>query len=467
MFEGGSEDSEIQQDGGGSTTSLDHVHHQATPIFMFDNKKMEKTLEFPFSYNVSTMPKVQPNDRFDQSFAYNYPTVVMGQMPAQSVGTAPATVYKCDICGAMFAHPSLLAQHRKDHAPQESQQENIVLFLCQICNASFSQSSDLKLHTLSQHTQQHTEPPPPPPQDKKKIKIDTGDNKLGRGTHNTTTQTGSQSSGQPQYQKGYFPVKKRRTTTVAKCFKCDGTGIVFVNEPDPPPKTVQKQTLDKSKLIKKQPSDKDKPFTCNICFNTFSRYSSLWSHKKLHSGEKPFKCEICDLAFARSSSLKNHTRVHTGERPYKCDTCGMQFSQAPHLKNHERIHSGEKPYGCDICSKTFSRHSTLWNHRRIHTGEKPYSCDICGAAFNQASHLKNHAKVHTGEKPYRCDICDVSFSDRFTLKRHSAIHDKSRATAQALSAQAAWKHNTIPLSSSMLPNIKQGQTTQTEMTHYN
>lgn len=57
----------------------------------------------------------------------------------------------------------------------------------------------------------------------------------------------------------------------------------------------------------------DKPFHCNVCDGTFSRYSSLWSHKRLHSGDKPFKCTICGLAFAKAAYLKNHGRVHTGK----------------------------------------------------------------------------------------------------------------------------------------------------------
>lgn len=175
---------------------------------------------------------------------------------------------------------------------------------------------------------------------------------------------------------GHHPVKKRNTAAFTKCHKCNGSGVVLIGG--------QK---------KEQQQQAEKPFHCNICGGSFSRYSSLWSHKKLHSGEKNYKCTICGLAFAKAVYLKNHSRIHTGEKPYKCNTCGMQFSQSPHLKNHERTHSGEKPYVCEVCDKGFARHATLWNHRRIHTGEKPYKCDICGSAFSQAAHLKNHAKV--------------------------------------------------------------------------
>ncbi|XP_054743197.1 zinc finger protein 226 [Anastrepha obliqua] len=228
------------------------------------------------------------------------------------------------------------------------------------------------------------------------------------------------------------PVKKRNQQQVTKCQKCNGSGVVFVGTGTP----ATKQQAVNAK------TENPKPFTCNICGGTFSRYSSLWSHKKLHSGEKNYKCTICGLAFAKAVYLKNHARIHTGEKPYKCQTCGMQFSQSPHLKNHERTHSGERPYVCEVCDKGFARHATLWNHRRIHTGEKPYKCEICGSAFSQAAHLKNHAKVHSGEKPFRCDICSAAFADRFALKRHRGIHLKYGQTAPRQPTQSQQQQST-------------------------
>lgn len=145
---------------------------------------------------------------------------------------------------------------------------------------------------------------------------------------------------------------KKTVTTVTKCGTCNGTGVVIVsggsNEaatstasntatstkiansrssssaspqkiqiinqaPSPPPLAhhhpVQHHAPPANQSAQ---SLNDKPFICNICGGKFSRYSSLWSHKKLHSGEKNYKCEICNSVFAKAVYLKNHMRIHSG-----------------------------------------------------------------------------------------------------------------------------------------------------------
>lgn len=116
--------------------------------------------------------------------------------------------------------------------------------------------------------------------------------------HNTHSSSVQNSQKLPP---GAHPVKKRNTGTVTKCNKCNGSGVIYIGG-------AKKNT---------QQQQNEKPFTCNICGGRFSRYSSLWSHKKLHSGEKNYKCSVCGIAFAKAVYLKNHTRIHTGEKPYK------------------------------------------------------------------------------------------------------------------------------------------------------
>ncbi|XP_018334272.1 zinc finger protein 678 isoform X2 [Agrilus planipennis] len=421
-----------------------------------------------------------------QPFSYNY--ALVNQM-SLAQNTISNITFKCEVCGLMFAHLSLLNHHKRVHqqgsqqqADQQTQQQitvqvvqgqpqtqpaqiqivsaDRIRYSCEECGLTFATQSDLKSHKIQVHqpqqqvqAQAQTQQQPqntlkikncescgaPLPQDTNKkravmkVKCETclsaeaiqpqifvvttaPDSSTVKFEESTGTQTTNRTQNTiPLAVKNAHPVKRRGVASVTKCTKCNGSGIIFIGG------------------SKNQQNNVDKPFHCNICNGSFSRYSSLWSHKRLHTGEKNFKCNICGLAFAKAAYLKNHSRIHTGEKPYRCNVCGMQFSQSPHLKNHERIHSGERPYVCEVCDKSFARHSTLWNHRRIHTGEKPYRCDICGSCFNQATHLKNHAKVHSGEKPFKCDICSVGFSDRFALKRHRAIHEKYGRTKPIIS----------------------------------
>lgn len=369
------------------------AHHQQ--IHSVEKKPVEKN-DFPFNYNVNAMEKTLPAGQ--TPFCYSY--ALMNQM--QLATTSTDSMFACDICGLVFGSISLLNHHKRVHG--------LGSFNCDLCPIGFTHDIDLKTHK----DKVHCVPPKKNSitcgvQTDEDMMVDScskcdygGKNDMG-GVKPKELAKSKNQKGRILYPKGYYPVKKKKAATILKCHKCDGSGIVVIETTHSLP---------------------EKKFQCNICGSMFATYSSMWSHRRLHSGEKPYRCKVCGVSFARAAYLKNHSRVHTGERPFKCDVCGMQFSQSAHLKNHSRIHSGERPYECDVCQKTFARHSTLWNHRRIHTGEKPYECGICGSAFNQATHLRNHVKIHTGEKHFICDICDVSFSDRYTLKRHRSIHEK-------------------------------------------
>ncbi|NXC48848.1 ZN480 protein, partial [Penelope pileata] len=55
---------------------------------------------------------------------------------------------------------------------------------------------------------------------------------------------------------------------------------------------------------------------------SFSSYSYLSKHLRIHSGEKRYKCSECGKSFKWKRSLTIHQRIHTGERPFKCPECG-------------------------------------------------------------------------------------------------------------------------------------------------
>ena len=84
-----------------------------------------------------------------------------------------------------------------------------------------------------------------------------------------------------------------------------------------------------------------------------------------------------------------------GERPFSYDICENSFSSASQLKIHKRSPTGEKPLCCDACEKAsfFASHLKV-QKRKFHTGEKPFSCSVCGNTFSQERYVKKHERIH-------------------------------------------------------------------------
>ncbi|KAI8433211.1 hypothetical protein MSG28_015295 [Choristoneura fumiferana] len=71
-----------------------------------------------------------------------------------------------------------------------------------------------------------------------------------------------------------------------------------------------------------------------------------------------YVCDICDKAFKQNSSLYHHRRLHSGERPFHCETCFRTFKRKAHLHSHKSIHDPAPKEGtvfpCDVCEKANS-----------------------------------------------------------------------------------------------------------------
>ena len=161
-----------------------------------------------------------------------------------------------------------------------------------------------------------------------------------------------------------------------------------------------------------------KPYICTHCNKAFNRASNLHTHMRTHSDYKPFTCEFCDKRFNQKIDMKIHRYTHTGEKPHKCPTCGRGFKQLTHLTYHMRTHSQERMYKCDICGKGFNQKGNLKAHVYRHTGERPFKCDICSKGFTLASTLNTHKRTHAQRKPFQCQFCDKAFYQKNALKTH-------------------------------------------------
>lgn len=170
----------------------------------------------------------------------------------------------------------------------------------------------------------------------------------------------------------------------------------------------------------------ERPFTCNICFKSFTDRSALSSHQRItHFTEKTHMCSYCGKAFKLKKQLERHERIHTGHEYHRCDICGKLFTQKCNLMKHLVLHSGQKPFSCSICQQSFAQKDNLNIHvLRHHSQQNPVVCDVCGKVFKNKMTLMGHKKTkHTeNTKQIICEVCGKFFPDRSCLNSHKWVH---------------------------------------------
>lgn len=163
---------------------------QQTQQIFVSEKKEEKpgqaTTEFPFYYNVNMLKNVQANAvntisaAIDDKGCYRFDvqpvTAVTGYNTIlNQMNLATNATFKCDICGLVFGHISLLNHHKRIHNStpsnihQQHQQptQQVVLqtpttitvattperpYTCNECGACFALPGELKSHKTNIHS---------------------------------------------------------------------------------------------------------------------------------------------------------------------------------------------------------------------------------------------------------------------------------------------------------------------------
>lgn len=213
---------------------------------------------------------------------------------------------------------------------------------------------------------------------------------------------------------------KSSSSPLSAIFQAGLSGVVEIKQHDSEPLTFG-----------------EKPFTCDVCGGKFSRYSSLWSHKTLHTGELPWKCwpmslkstislsqsfvgikkfvcNICNASFAKANYLNNHKRIHTGWVKWFMQDLFANFLEIVNLPMKGTSHTSVETVDKASLSRRISRitneftrgEELKWYYEifvfvliriSLHSfREKPFTCEICQKTFARYSTLWNHRRIHTG-----------------------------------------------------------------------
>ncbi|KAL9706009.1 hypothetical protein quinque_009527 [Culex quinquefasciatus] len=93
-------------------------------------------------------------------------------------------------------------------------------------------------------------------------------------------------------------------------------------------------------------------YSCVYCPRTFNEHFGFRQHmRSMHYDEKRHKCPECGKKFSLGITLATHMRIHTAVHPFTCIVCFKTFSRSASLNGHLSMHS----YGevkCADCGET-------------------------------------------------------------------------------------------------------------------
>ncbi|XP_014235590.2 transcription factor hamlet-like isoform X2 [Trichogramma pretiosum] len=107
-------------------------------------------------------------------------------------------------------------------------------------------------------------------------------------------------------------------------------------------------------------------YCCENCTKVFTDASNLQRHiRSHHVGARSHACSQCGKTFATSSGLKQHAHIHSSVKPFICPVCKKSYTQFSNLCRHKRMHTKcQTPIVCDKCNATFQTTSHLTKHKK-------------------------------------------------------------------------------------------------------
>ncbi|XP_058450878.1 zinc finger protein 236-like isoform X2 [Malaya genurostris] len=103
------------------------------------------------------------------------------------------------------------------------------------------------------------------------------------------------------------------------------------------------------------------PYRCSFCAKLFNEHFGLRQHiRAMHYSEKRHKCKECGKKFTLGITLATHLRIHTAVQPFTCIVCYKTFTRSSSLNGHLSSHS----YGRVKCAECGEYQINVFNYMK-------------------------------------------------------------------------------------------------------
>ncbi|XP_058814996.1 zinc finger protein 544-like isoform X2 [Topomyia yanbarensis] len=103
------------------------------------------------------------------------------------------------------------------------------------------------------------------------------------------------------------------------------------------------------------------PYRCSFCAKVFNEHFGLRQHiRAMHYSEKHHKCKECGKKFTLGITLATHLRIHTAVQPFTCIVCYKTFTRSASLNGHLSSHS----YGRVKCAECGEYQINVFNYMK-------------------------------------------------------------------------------------------------------
>ncbi|XP_050539544.1 zinc finger protein 729-like [Daktulosphaira vitifoliae] len=320
---------------------------------------------------------------------------------AKPVLNSSNIMYKCRHCKngykkISYWHSHLLKskecrRHCNRNMPEFATKEAEKRFLksqqwiCDICNGSYSCSSNYWAHR--------------------------------RNIHNLIEKNGVKHTVKSSKRALITRKSKVIITANIKKSHCELCGMIFNSR-----NTFLKHRSRKHPELKDNTDIKNKEKKSSINKEKSPIHFKNWKQREIEPASKNIdlnhSCGECGKKFIYLNSLKNHKKTHkknSVNEVYECKDCGQKFDTnaalGMHILDYHVSNSIQKPVSNSLPKKSSS------NKKYI---KRQYKCEICSRVYNNFKLLISHKKCHSSKanKMYKCNKCVLSFSSSGNYWRH-------------------------------------------------